>query len=57
MIIQHEVVEGSLRAVVNWQYELPLNEGFDGLKMLVHLKDREGQLLQTKEVELNLAKL
>merc|ERR1719234_372669 len=51
VIIQHEVVEGSLRAVVNWQYELPLGEGFDGLKMLVHLKDREGQLLETKEVD------
>jgi len=51
VIIQHEVVEGSLRAVVNWQYELPLGEGFDGLKMLVHLKDGEGELLDTKEVD------
>ena len=45
------MVEGSLRAVVNWQYELPLGEGFDGLKMLVHLKDGEGELLDTKEVD------
>ena len=44
------MVEGSLRAVVNWQYQLPLGEGFDGLKMLVHLKDGEGELLETKEV-------
>merc|ERR1719348_2508483 len=51
VIIQHEVVEGSLRAVVNWQYELPLGEGFEGLKMLVHLKDGEGELVETKEVD------
>ena len=51
--IAHEVAKGSLKAVVNWEYDLPLlGEGFEGLKMLVHLKVKgvESELLETKEV-------
>ena len=43
-------MQGSLRAVVDWQYDLPLGEGFEGLATLVHLKDGDGELVETKEV-------
>ena len=39
-----------LRAVVDWQYDLPLGEGFDGLATLVHLKDGDGEVMETREV-------
>ena len=43
-------MKGSLRAVVDWQYDLPLGEGFDGLATLVHLKDGDGEVVETREV-------
>ena len=39
-----------MRAVVDWQYDLPLGEGFDGLATLVHLKDGDGEVVETREV-------